>query len=54
MIGFCPMAWASPMFALITSVKGLLAPWEKKKKKREDTGVRVTTRERVKPEKWSW
>lgn len=43
-IGFCPMAWASPMFALITSVKGLLAPWGKKKKKRQDTGVRVPTR----------
>lgn len=26
-MGFCPMAWASPMFALMTSVKGLGTPW---------------------------
>lgn len=29
-IGFWPMAWASPMFALMTSVKGFLAPWKDK------------------------
>lgn len=25
-MGFCPMAWASPMLALMTSVKGLGTP----------------------------
>jgi len=25
-IGFCPIAWQSPILALITSVKGFLAP----------------------------
>jgi hypothetical protein len=28
-IGVCPIAWQSPMLALITSVKGFLAPWNK-------------------------
>lgn len=28
-IGFCPMAWASPILALMTSLKGFLAPWKR-------------------------
>ena len=30
-IGRCPMAWASPMLALITSVKGFFTPWKNKR-----------------------
>lgn len=26
-MGFCPMAWASPMLARMTSVKGFFTPW---------------------------
>ena len=28
-IGFWPMAWASPMFALMTSLNGFLTPWKR-------------------------
>lgn len=28
-IGFCPMAWASPILALMTSVNGLLPPYKR-------------------------
>ena len=38
-IGFWPMAWASPMLALMTSVKGFLTPW--KEKDRELRKVRL-------------
>ena len=32
-IGFWPMAWASPMLALMTSVKGFLTPWKRQRDK---------------------
>lgn len=50
MIGRWPMAWASPIFALMTSVKGFFSPWERGKQNCENLGrtIQQTVTEAVK------